>query len=47
MKPDDIAVGLGGISAPIWLPALNDWVALVVGLLSITYLIIKLWKTRR
>ena len=47
MKPDDIAVGLGGISAPLWLPALNEWIALAVGLLSITYLLIKLWKTRR
>jgi len=45
--PDDLAIATGGISAPLWLPALNEWVALVVGILSITYLIIKLWKSRR
>ena len=47
MKPDDLAVGVGGISAPFWLPALNEWIALFVGLLSITYLIIKLWRSRK
>ena len=47
MNPDDLAIATGGISAPLWLPALNEWVALIVGVLSITYLIVKLWKSRR
>jgi hypothetical protein len=47
MKPNDIAVGFGGGTAPIWLPTLNEWVGLVVGLLSIAYLLTKLWKQHK
>lgn len=47
MKPDDLAIAVGGISAPMWLPALNQWVALVVGVLSIIYLLVKLYYTTR
>tara|TARA_A100001201_G_C4052165_1_gene189985 strand:- start:816 stop:995 length:180 start_codon:yes stop_codon:yes gene_type:complete len=47
MKPDDLAIAVGGISAPMWLPILNQWVALVVGVLSITYLAIKIYKATR
>lgn len=46
MKPDDIAVGIGFGSAPLWLPALNEWIALTVGILSIIYLIAKLIRMR-
>ena len=42
MKPDDLAIVTGGVSAPLWLPALNEWVALTVGILSAIYLITKL-----
>jgi hypothetical protein len=56
MKPDDLLIATGGISAPdlliatggisapLWLPALNQWVALVFGLLSIIYVSWKLWN---
>ena len=44
MKPDEIAVVIGGTSMPLWLPVVNQWVGLVVGLLSICYLIVKLWR---
>lgn len=50
MKPDDIAVGFGGGTAPLWLPqiaALNEWVGLLVGLLSIAYLLAKLWRLHK
>lgn len=47
MKPDELAVAIGGTSAPWWLHELNAYVALVVGLLSIIYLIVKLWRTIR
>jgi len=47
MKPDDLAIAVGGISAPMWLPALNEWVALVVGVMSICYLGIKLYSSMR
>jgi|TARA_B100000900_G_scaffold244297_1_gene207691 hypothetical protein len=47
MKPDDFAIAIGGISAPMWLPALNQWVALAVGILSICYLAIKIYNSTR
>jgi hypothetical protein len=47
MKPDDLAIAVGGISAPMWLPVLNQWVALAVGVLSICYLAIKIYNTTR
>ena len=46
----DFAVATGGISAPVWLPAMNEWVALVMGILSIIYLIVRvfqIWKERQ
>lgn len=46
MNQNDIAIATGGISAPLWLPALNEWVALAVGLLSLIYLIYKIWNIR-
>ena len=50
MKHDDIAVGFGGGTAPVWLPeiaALNQVVGLMVGLLSIAYLLAKLWRLHK
>jgi len=47
MKPDDLAIAVGGISAPMWLPAINQWVALVVGVMSIIYLAIKIYNSTR
>jgi len=47
MPPDEFAIAIGGISAPWWLPALNEWVALVVGLMSIIYLGYKIWRIRK
>ncbi len=44
MDHNDLAIATGGISAPLWLPAMNEWVALVVGLLSIVYIIWKLFN---
>ena len=35
MKPDDLLIATGGISAPIWLPTVNQWVALVFGILLV------------
>ena len=42
-----LAVGIGGISAPLWLPALNEWVALILGLTSLAYVLVKLYKLTR
>jgi len=44
MNQNDIAIATGGISAPLWLPALNEWMALVLGVVSIIYVCAKLWK---
>ena len=44
MNQNDIAIATGGISAPLWLPALNEWLALVLGVMSIVYVGTKLWK---
>lgn len=44
MNQNDIAIAAGGISAPLWLPALNEWLALVLGVMSIAYIGVKLWK---
>ena len=44
MKPDDLIIATGGVSAPLWLPGLNQWVTLVLGVLSIAYVSWKLWN---
>jgi hypothetical protein len=43
VNQNDIAIAAGGISAPLWLPALNEWMALAVGIMSIIYLGIKIY----
>jgi len=43
VNQNDIAIAAGGISAPLWLPALNEWMALAVGVMSIIYLGIKIY----
>lgn len=47
MDANDLAIATGGISAPLWLPAMNQWVALVLGVLSIVYVGWKLWRLYR
>lgn len=46
MNQNDIAIAAGGISAPLWLPALNEWIALVLGVISIVYVVLKIIKLR-
>lgn len=46
MNQTDLAIGIGGVSAPLWLTELNAYVALVVGIMSIIYLGIKIWQSR-
>ena len=46
MDSNDIAIATGGISAPLWLPALNEWIALVLGVISIVYVILKIVKLK-
>ena len=49
MNQNDMLIATGGVSAPLWLPVINQWVALVVGIFSVVYLgfkIYKAWKER-
>ena len=49
MDSNDIAIATGGISAPFWLPeiaALNEWVGLCLGVISIIYVVLKIIKLR-
>jgi hypothetical protein len=46
MDSNDIAIATGGISAPLWLPAVNEWVALILGITSLVYVILKIIKLR-
>jgi hypothetical protein len=40
----DYALSGAGISSPIWLPALNEWITLVLGLGGLILLGIRIWK---
>lgn len=46
MNQNDLAIATGGISAPLWLPVINDWLALVLGVISIVYVVIKIIKLK-
>ena len=49
MNQNDIMLAGGGLTAPLWLPTLTQWVALIVGIFSVVYLgfkIYKAWKER-
>ena len=47
MNQNDLAIAVGGVSAPLWLHELNEWVALVVGVMSICYLGFKIYQMWR
>lgn len=47
MKPSDVPVVVGGVSAPMWLEPLNEWLALLLAVLSIAYMVMRIydaWK---
>jgi len=44
VNQNDILIATGGVSAPLWLPAMNQWVALVVGVMSVIYLGFKIYE---
>lgn len=45
MKQTDFPLIAGGISAPVWLDAVNQWLGLVLVLMSIILVAIRIWKT--
>lgn len=40
----DYAASAAGITSPIWLPALNEWITLVLGVGGLILLAIRIWK---
>ena len=44
MEDKDIPIAFGGITAPVWLDALNQWLGLVLMALSIALVIYRLYK---
>ena len=40
----DYAASAAGITSPIWLPALNEWITLVLGVGGLILLGIRIWK---
>jgi len=44
VNQNDMLIATGGVSAPLWLPAMNQWVALVVGVMSVIYLGFKIYE---
>jgi len=44
VNQNDIALAAGGITAPLWLQALNDWLGLVAVIMTIIMLVINIWK---
>ena len=47
MKQTDFPLIAGGISAPVWLDAVNQWLGLVLVLMSIVLVGIRIWKSRK
>lgn len=47
MNQNDIALATGGITAPLWLQALNDWLGLIAVSMTIILLAINIWKSRK
>ena len=47
MNQNNIPLVAGGITAPLWLQALNDWLGLVAVSLTIVLLAINIWKSKK
>jgi len=46
VNQNDIMLAGGGLTAPLWLGALNEWLGLVAVTLTIAMLVRNLWKSR-
>lgn len=44
MENKDIPIALGGITSPVWLEPLNEWLGLVLVALSIALVVYRLYK---
>jgi len=47
VNQNDIPLYAGGLTAPWWLNALNEWLGLVAVVLTIAMLVRNLWKSRK
>jgi hypothetical protein len=47
MKPTDVPVVAGGLSSPVWLNAVNDWLGLLLVVLSIIYMLMRIYKSSK
>ncbi len=47
MNQNDIPLYAGGLTAPWWVDALNEWLGLVAVVLTIAMLVRNLWKSRK
>ena len=48
MKPNvDIPIGAAGITAPVWLDAVNQWLGLVLVILSIILVGVRLYHASK
>lgn len=47
MNQNDIPLYAGGLTAPWWVGAMNDWLGLVAVILTIAVLVRNLWKSRK
>ena len=46
MNQNNIPLAAGGLSAPLWLNVVNEWLGLVAVILTIAMLIRNLWLSR-
>ena len=47
MNQNDIPLYAGGLTAPWWVGAMNDWLGLVAVILTIAVLVRNLWKSTK
>ena len=47
MNQNNIPLAAGGLSAPLWLNVVNEWLGLVAVILTIAMLIRNLWLSRK
>lgn len=41
----DVAIATGGITAPVWLAPMNEWLAAITAIFAIILLILRIYKT--
>jgi hypothetical protein len=47
VNQNNIPLVAGGLTAPWWVSAMNDWLSLVAVILTIALLVRNLWKSRK